>query len=61
MKFPLGTPVLYSRTVNDPAPLAAVVVADTGLTYRVVIDCGPTRYATPYDRDTRVVWTEDLT
>lgn len=27
---------------------------------RWVIDCGPTRYEAPYNRDRRVIWVEDM-
>jgi len=66
MEFPLGTPVAYKGSERWPSAIAAVVVEPfivNGQTdpERVIIDCGPTRYAAPYDRDTRIVWTDQLT
>lgn len=66
MRFPLGTPVLYNPSKRYTDNIPAVVVRPftvNGETdpNRVVIDCGATRYHAPYNRDTRIVWLDQLT
>jgi len=65
MQFPLGTPVAYRPSYRLPGTIAAVVVRPftvNGVTDpgRVVVDCGPTAYAAPHDRDTRIARLDQL-
>lgn len=69
--YTVGQEVDYRPVVDIPCdPIPAVVVAvashpsavvQGGVRVEYVIDCGPTGYAAPYDRDTRIVRPYQLT